>query len=472
MTSVRRLGGFLFATVSFLPASVFAQVVISEIMYDVPGADTDREWIEVFNSGGSAIDLSTWKLFEANASHIITTISGGTMIAPGAYAVIADNAPTFLTDHPSFSGQLFDSTFSLSNTGETIALRDTDAIEKDSLSYTSTAGATGDGNTLRRTSVNSTTLVSSAASPGTGSLTAQATTDTTAHDMSADTESIVSPQDVSGSGPVEPQIISYAGKDRMVVVGADSLLEGKVFTKSGEPLEPNGIRFLWNFGDGKTAEGPKAYHAWTHPGRYAVTLDVSASTNSASHRIIVTAKPAVLEVSILEDGSVVVKNKNDHELDLSFWHVRSDGHLFTIPEDTVVLVKENIIIPPDSLGFTAGLDAVLLYPNGAVAGTTPPPKPFIAHVAAEEPPTHDGAVPAPKVAPTKASAVRDAGELTHQIAAVSAVIDPAEEGAARIKKLFNAWTIAFVAIVVAGSAGAYLTSRANKKEWEITEETP
>jgi len=47
--------GILFLLGSLaLPLSVSAQVVISEIMYDLPqdsGADGGREWVEVYNSG-------------------------------------------------------------------------------------------------------------------------------------------------------------------------------------------------------------------------------------------------------------------------------------------------------------------------------------------------------------------------------------------------------------------------------------
>ena len=436
----------------------FAQVIITEVMYDVEGSDTDREWVEVFNSGSGAVDLSAWKLFEANSSHTITPISGGNALASGAYAVITDNAPTFLTDHPSFSGQLFDSTFSLSNTGETLALHDANGNEKDSLAYTA-GGAAGDGNTLQRTSITSAALVAAVASPGSGVLTVSGIANTTANNTSSDTQSIVPPQEASGGGLVEPQIIAYAGKDRAVVVGADALFDGEAFTKSGEPLEPKGIRFLWNFGDGKIAEGSRVRHAWTHPGRYVLTLDVSASKNNASHRIIVTAKPALLAVSTLEDGSMVVENKNDNELDLSFWHVRSGEHLFTIPEDTVVLVKEKIIIPPESLGFKTGLDVTLLYPNGEVASTVPPPKPFIAHVVADTP------------APTVATAPKTVAAkiAPQQTAAAVAALVSAESPAKALE--FSPWAVALLILISCGAVGAYAVTRANRNSFEIKEIT-
>jgi len=32
----------------FFPSFSFAQVFINEVMYDLPGADTGREWVEIY----------------------------------------------------------------------------------------------------------------------------------------------------------------------------------------------------------------------------------------------------------------------------------------------------------------------------------------------------------------------------------------------------------------------------------------
>lgn len=149
----------------YLPLSLSAQV-ITEIMYDAPGADTGHEWIEIQNTSSSAIPLTTWKLFEASTNHKITAVSGGEALAPGAYAVIADSSEKFLADRPSFSLQLFDSTFSLSNSGETLILRDDTLRDITSATYLGTSGAAGDGNSLQRESVNGKFTVRSP-SPGT-----------------------------------------------------------------------------------------------------------------------------------------------------------------------------------------------------------------------------------------------------------------------------------------------------------------
>jgi len=144
---------FFLSLLFAMPSSAFAQVVITEIMYDPVGADTGREWIEVQNTGSEPVDLSRYRLFENATNHKVAGI-----IPAGAYGVIADNPTKFKTDWPSYAGLLFDSAFSLSNTGETFELRGasstlghspTGEAVADSVSYSSGQGGS-DGNSLNR----------------------------------------------------------------------------------------------------------------------------------------------------------------------------------------------------------------------------------------------------------------------------------------------------------------------------------
>jgi hypothetical protein len=150
-----------------MPRFALAQVVITEIMYDLQnGSDSGREWIEVFNGGTASITLSSWKLFENGTNHKITAAGGAGTLAPGAYAIVADNPANFKNDWPQFSGQLFDSAFSLSNAGETIILRDASSTDISSASYQASMGAAGDGNSLNRTSNDGGAFIVRRPSPG------------------------------------------------------------------------------------------------------------------------------------------------------------------------------------------------------------------------------------------------------------------------------------------------------------------
>ena len=57
-TSIAVLGGSF-----IIPSVSFAGAAISEIMYDLPGADTGREWVEVQNTSSEEVSFLKWKLF-------------------------------------------------------------------------------------------------------------------------------------------------------------------------------------------------------------------------------------------------------------------------------------------------------------------------------------------------------------------------------------------------------------------------
>ncbi len=338
--------------------------IVSEVMYDLEGSDTSREWIEVFNNTGSVIDLATFKLFEANSNHGMVYVQGPSALESGGYAVIADNAGKFLADWPGYAGALFDSSFSLSNTGETISIRTGDLIDTDTATYEGSLGAAGDGNSLQRSSIGG-AFSATMPTPGSGGLVVSGGSSASSGDSSTNAQSSQQSVVIPATVPVEPQLYASAGKDRTVLVGADVVFSGKAFSKDGTPLEGNGIRYVWNFGDGVTADQQTVAHHFSYPGVYVVVLDVTSGKNDAATRVTVTAVDPQLQVERRPDGSVVITNGANHEIDLSLWHLRREGIFFTIPDHTVVLAKRQLILRPDALKLPPG-DVVLLYPNGMV----------------------------------------------------------------------------------------------------------
>jgi len=140
--------------------TVSANIFISEIMYDPAGSDTGREWIEIYSDGACA-NLSNYKLYENNINHGLTLINGTFTLCNNEYAVIADNYDTFLQEN-NFTGNLYDSTFSLSNTNETLIIKNTTNIF-DNITYYNTQGAEGNGKSLCKTI---TSLIECESTPG------------------------------------------------------------------------------------------------------------------------------------------------------------------------------------------------------------------------------------------------------------------------------------------------------------------
>lgn len=135
----------LLAAVLICVKLVSAAIIINEVMYDPSGTDTGHEWIEIYNNG-NAVNLTNWKFYEANVNHGLTLINGSWILTD--YAVIADDATLFFSDYPNFNGTLFDSTFSLSNSGEAIALKDSGSNVIDQVNYSTAVGGGGNGKSI------------------------------------------------------------------------------------------------------------------------------------------------------------------------------------------------------------------------------------------------------------------------------------------------------------------------------------
>lgn len=119
-------------------------------MYDPVGADTKHEWLEIFNSGNDPINLEGWKLFEADTNHSLSLYQGSFVLNPKGYVVICDDAATFKNDHANFSGTIIDSIFSLSNSGESLALKNDVGEIILEFSYSNNFGANGNGFSLEK----------------------------------------------------------------------------------------------------------------------------------------------------------------------------------------------------------------------------------------------------------------------------------------------------------------------------------
>jgi hypothetical protein len=129
---------FTLDVVAGIPTS--GNIIINEIMYDPAGTDTDHEWIEIYNADSISVNISGWRFNEAGTNHQLSLISGSEVLAPGDYAVIVQDDIVFMTDHPDFSGNLFDSSFSLSNTGEYLTLNNASLGLVDEVDYLSSWG--------------------------------------------------------------------------------------------------------------------------------------------------------------------------------------------------------------------------------------------------------------------------------------------------------------------------------------------
>jgi len=105
-------------------------IVINEIMSDPPSDERNGEFIELFNRGNEAVDLSGWEFVEG----IDFTFAEGTIMAPGSYLVVAANKDWI---NENYTGVQVIGNFrnNLANEGELLRLEDQSGNLADEVNY-------------------------------------------------------------------------------------------------------------------------------------------------------------------------------------------------------------------------------------------------------------------------------------------------------------------------------------------------
>lgn len=130
---MKSTGKALLCITLFVPAIASAQLSVSNILFDADGSDAGREWIEL--AASEPIDLTGYTLLEGGVHHALKVVQGTSTLNVGEKAIITTHPDTYLSEH-TFKGTIFKSSFSLSNTGETIAIADANKKEVAHYSYT------------------------------------------------------------------------------------------------------------------------------------------------------------------------------------------------------------------------------------------------------------------------------------------------------------------------------------------------
>jgi len=348
-----------------IPFFAHASVQITEIMYAPSGTDTKHEWIEVCTS--AAVDLESWKLFEADSNHALTLFSGTSALSSGACAIIADDATTFMADYASYVGTLFDSVFSLSNTGESLVLRNAELTDVDTVSYADTLGAKDDGQSLHR---NGTTFSAAAPTPGTGTVSSDEGVSSTATQTTGSASPRV-PQTVFSYEylSVEPpqDIFVRVEGDTTVSRGSRTHLVAELYNARGIAETGGGVS--WNFGDGTTFEGKIAEHVFAHTGAYTVSVRAWSGALEARDTFLVTVFEPALSVRVSPDKkSITLSNATEHVVSIAGFRMSVGGSYFIFPEHTYVAsgdtVFSNTVLKLYQLGMSP--EVVLYDSSGSI----------------------------------------------------------------------------------------------------------
>lgn len=158
---MRSLMWLILSVMVCLPWPCRAQVVISEIMYnpnsnegwpadpnkpDDKGKPNAVEWVEIYNAGDTAVDISGWALADEDGQ--TKPIRDGAVIEPGKAAVIVPGVTTPAGFHAAWGGTFAvysvdgwgdDGLYNLSNgpspSNEILRLIDADGVTIDEVNY-------------------------------------------------------------------------------------------------------------------------------------------------------------------------------------------------------------------------------------------------------------------------------------------------------------------------------------------------
>jgi len=370
------------------PIGASAQIAITEVMYDLEGGDSGREWVEIHNTGSASVNLADWRFFEQDTNHRFQD-EGDTTLGSDERAIIADDVSAFENDNPNVSVLILDSSFSLRNTGEYVALKNAEEEIVDEITYTPQADADGGGASLQLINgswnayaptpgaENATEKISGENDDDNNdnnqNNTKESDGDSTEGD-SSDANTNTDTEAVNSTRPVPPKIYAYGGDDRTLIVGADVSFTGEALGIEHKPL--TGAQFIWNFGDGATAEGKTVTHHFAYPGTYIVVLTAVSGKLSTSDHIRITAEPSDISISGVSstpDAYIAISNDANRDVYIGGWFLQTHNDTFQFPPETYIASDGTLTLPKHTTGLSPQESSTvrLLYPNTNVAFVYP-----------------------------------------------------------------------------------------------------
>ena len=267
-------------------------------------------------------------------------------------------------------------------------------------------------------------------------------------------------------------------KEKFAIVGVPAKFKGETVGTTEGLLGKT--RFIWNFGDGSTAEGQSVAHVYKYPGDYIVMLNAVSGTHATEDRTTIKAIPAELSITAIgraDDFFIELSNGSAYELNLSGWLLKSGARYFVIPEHSFILPKKKIIFPYEATELSySGEDSVgLLYPNGLTAAvfsavpSSPKPSPSISTKKTGDAPIAKETIarPSPQIESPPPSVFQD--ENTASAAAFAQEVP--KQSVPQSRGASVPWLFGTLALVVLGGAGVVLARRKKTPtdEFEIVE---
>lgn len=354
---------FLYITSLIIsPLISYAQVEISEIMYDHEGTDSGNEWVEIHNTSSSAINLEDWSFRENEVNHGLQ-FPGTSTINPDARMVIVQNTDQFSAEY----GTTIDtikSSFSLNNTGEVLELVNASGEVVDSHRYSSETGAQGDGTSLQLVAnqwVTGTPTPGSAnqTSPQGGTEEEPETTETPSDTSDTIVEDDVRKKKEKFQDYYEP----YITFPEVIVAHSGERFQAGVFhvKEHSRVHKLKGVYYL-NYGDGTVIESSERIdevHRYPAAGSYMVTFEYYTSVLQYRHgepeliyqKAIQVVPPSITISGSDTEGGIKITNTGSKGIDVSGWMIQGGASPYTFPRQSIILPSSTIVVSHKSLGY-------------------------------------------------------------------------------------------------------------------------
>ena len=111
-----------------------SSVVINEINYNSADGFDPGDWVELFNTGSTEIDLSGWTLKDEDDGHVFT-VPPGTRLSPQDYLVVCADLSAFQSLFPSVTDAIGDLGFGLGGNGDSVRLFEAAGALHDLVAY-------------------------------------------------------------------------------------------------------------------------------------------------------------------------------------------------------------------------------------------------------------------------------------------------------------------------------------------------
>ncbi len=358
---MRPLITFSFISLLMMPSVVKGAVIINEINWMGDTVSVNHEWIELYNTGDSAVVLDGWML--KDGLNLEIPINGN--IEAKDYAVLKR------TSEESAPGTaLLIYTGALINTGATLTLfKANGEIEDQVAGDENWVGVGGDNTTKETAQYTSSGWVTDEATPGVVNKTGRVENE--AKDNSALTTTLIS------NSSNESKVLTSSNKNdtvRLVTLDTELKLEldfqtfayinqSVNFSAEGSGIGENiinSLNYTWNFGDADTAMGKKVTHAYDYPGTYVVTLRANYARHNQVVRQEITVLPVTFSITKNEAGDIQIHNDALYDVDLSSFMVQGNSN-FIFPPDTIIIPRGTITINANKLGLQNIAQTVALF---------------------------------------------------------------------------------------------------------------